>query len=345
MKKTAKKILSLCMAVAMMAGMAITAFAAETGDVAIKTGYTIPGVISVDTVKASRDDVLLYGDVSEQWLFAGDYKGTGSLADVKVYTVRVGTKIDLAGFTGAFISNSVKFENNILCYDNGGLRKLNDELTYDLTCNDEFSESNGRSYEVFADGAHFTFMKEGYYALTVYDERTSDLTSELADNGAVVIKVVGENTPTTPPAEKKITATATSSKVLVNGTAVEFDAYTINENNYFKLRDIAQVLSGSAKQFEVTWDGANNAINLVSSNAYTVVGGELAKGDGTAKNAVTCTATILKDGVAVTLTAYTINGNNYFKLRDLGQAFDFDVSWDGANNCIVVDANSSYTAV
>jgi len=31
--------------------------------------------------------------------------------------------------------------------------------------------------------------------------------------------------------------------------------------------------------------------------------------------------------VRVELTAYTINGFNYFKLRDLGKEFDFGVIW------------------
>ena len=51
-----------------------------------------------------------------------------------------------------------------------------------------------------------------------------------------------------------------------------------------------------------------------------------------------------KNGKAVAFEAYTIRSNNYFKLRDLGQAFDFDVSWDGANNCIVIDTTKPYTA-
>lgn len=35
------------------------------------------------------------------------------------------------------------------------------------------------------------------------------------------------------------------------------------------------------------------------------------------------------DGRRVTLTAYEIGGNNYLKLRDIGQAVGFNVYWDG----------------
>jgi len=36
---------------------------------------------------------------------------------------------------------------------------------------------------------------------------------------------------------------------------------------------------------------------------------------------------------------YYIEGNNYFKLRDIGQAFNFDMDWDGAKNAILVDTS------
>lgn len=137
-------------------------------------------------------------------------------------------------------------------------------------------------------------------------------------------------------ATTQITATHTSSKVLVNSKVIAIDAYNINGNNYFKLRDVAKVVSGSSKQFNVTWDGSKNAINLITGQAYTEVGGELANGDGTTKIAFVSSSTIFIDGKPANLIAYTINGNNYFKLRDLGQSIGFSVGWDGANNCIMI---------
>jgi len=139
------------------------------------------------------------------------------------------------------------------------------------------------------------------------------------------------------------TAAPATSKIVINGVDTAFDAYTIDQNNYFKLRDLAAVLSGTEKQFEVTWDGDNNAINLVSSEPYTSVGGELAAGDQTSKTAQISTSSVYLNGESVTLTAYTIDGNNYFKLRDIGEALDFSVSWDGTNNTIVIDTTQGYT--
>lgn len=146
------------------------------------------------------------------------------------------------------------------------------------------------------------------------------------------------------PLQSVAQAVPNRSTVLVNGEEVAFDAYTINQNNYFKLRDLAKVLNGTDKQFEVTWDGNNKAVNMLSGKPYTTVGGELAQGDGANKTATISTATIYLDGQPVSLLAYSIGGNNYFKLRDVGQAFDFDVTWDGANKTILIDTTQSYTA-
>lgn len=139
-------------------------------------------------------------------------------------------------------------------------------------------------------------------------------------------------------------ATPTSSKVLVNGKETAFNAYEINGNNYFKLRDIASVLSASGKQFDVSWDNDKQAINLLSGKTYTVVGGELTKGDSSNKTATLNTSKVYLDGKEINLTAYTIDGNNYFKLRDLGQTFNFGVGWDGAANTVTIDTSASYTA-
>ena len=138
-------------------------------------------------------------------------------------------------------------------------------------------------------------------------------------------------------------ANPTASTVLVNGSPVAFDAYSINGNNYFKLRDLAYTLNGTGKQFEVTWDEVIKAINLVPGKSYTVSGGEMATSNKNNTTAYISTATIFIDGVRADLTAYTINGNNYFKLRDLGKAFDFGVTWDGTANTIRIDTSSSYT--
>ena len=49
----------------------------------------------------------------------------------------------------------------------------------------------------------------------------------------------------------------------------------------------------------------------------------------TALTATPSTQPIYVDGQRVSLEAYSIGGANYVKLRDIGQAVDFEVYWDG----------------
>ncbi|MCD7947449.1 MAG: right-handed parallel beta-helix repeat-containing protein [Oscillospiraceae bacterium] len=146
-------------------------------------------------------------------------------------------------------------------------------------------------------------------------------------------------------ADVEIAAIPTASTVLVDGTHIEFEAYTIGGNNYFKLRDIAYVLRDTSKAFEVQWDQALNSIDLRSNTAYTPVGGELSTG---AQGAITPTktaSTIYLDGAKIDLTGYQIRGNNYFKLRDLGTLFDFSVAWDEAATTIQIISRAAQKEV
>ncbi|NTV90409.1 MAG: hypothetical protein HGA22_08635 [Clostridiales bacterium] len=142
-----------------------------------------------------------------------------------------------------------------------------------------------------------------------------------------------------------MSATPTKSSVLVDGKAVAFDAYTIGGYNYFKLRDLAQAITGSTKQFEVSWDATKNAISLTASKAYTPAGGELAVStDTTPKSATVTSSKLYLNEKEISLTAYNIGGNNYFKLRDIAAALDFGVTWDSKANSIGIDTTVGYTA-
>lgn len=138
----------------------------------------------------------------------------------------------------------------------------------------------------------------------------------------------------TPPAK---TVRPASSAVVINGKPVSFDAYNIDGNTYFKLRDVAMALNGTKQQFNVVWDQDKKAVNLISNTPYKAVGNELKKGDGLPKKASPNTSSIYQDGNLADLDAYAIGDNTYFKLRDLGEAFDFAVGWDNLTKTITID--------
>ncbi len=144
-------------------------------------------------------------------------------------------------------------------------------------------------------------------------------------SAANVVKNIGV------PAEvKPVAAAPIATPVTVDGKTVEFDAYTIDQTNYFKIRDIASALSGTDSQFEVYWQDnvANTIITLTSGKAYTAVGGEMAAKGTEVKEGKANSWTIYLDSKVVTIASYEIGGQSYFKLRDLSTALGFGAEWN-----------------
>ena len=138
------------------------------------------------------------------------------------------------------------------------------------------------------------------------------------------------------------TATPTGNSIYVDGTKVNGAAYMINSNNYFKLRDIAAMVNGSAKQFEVSWNQAAKRIDLTTNKAYTVVGGELALPSNSSRSAKESSATVYRDGAKAAYTGYTIADNNYYKLRDLCQDMNIGVKYDAATKRVDILTTVGY---
>lgn len=185
---------------------------------------------------------------------------------------------------------------------------------------------------VYAEaGEKYTITKPGIYHLyaTIYDEEgnyENDIRSSL------ILKVTDLN------------AKYTDSKVLVDGEEYKFEAYNIEDNNYFKLRDIAMMLNKNDIQHQfvnVTWDAEKEVVNIKRGEKYQAVGGEFTEGDGMSKVAEYGATELYIDGYPTPVRAYMINGNNYFKLRELAELFGtFEVGWDEAANCVIIDTLS-----
>lgn len=206
----------------------------------------------------------------------------------------------------------------------------NGSVTYRPTLYEDFEELVSENVFVF----NFSVFDENSEVINIFNDIY--FVFEDADESA--------DTPDETPIQvQEAIAKSTASKVVVDGKDVSFEAYNIDGYNYFKLRDLAMAVTGSEKQFEVTWDGEKNAINLVSGEVYTPVGGEFAVSSGAESvKAVLNQSKIYIDGEEIALQAYTIGGNNYFKLRDVGEIFDFGVAWDGNLNQIEIDTSVGY---
>ena len=76
-----------------------------------------------------------------------------------------------------------------------------------------------------------------------------------------------------------------------------------------------------------------------------LVGGLLCGTTAAAADYLTATASTQRfylNGQTIQLEAYAIHGNNFVKLRDIGQAVDFGVIYDGTTNSVYIDPNSPY---
>ena len=124
--------------------------------------------------------------------------------------------------------------------------------------------------------------------------------------------------------------------VYVNDARVYPTGYNIADNNYFKLRDI-----GTLVGFGVEWNGETQTVEI--STARTTPSTE-GISDTAASGAVAKVSDqrITVDGVQVNMTAYQIDGNNYVKLRDIGQQIDFNVTYDSATGSVRVDTDTPY---
>lgn len=139
------------------------------------------------------------------------------------------------------------------------------------------------------------------------------------------------------------TAEPISTQLVIDGRPPELLAYAINGNHYYNVRDLAVMLSGSSKHFDVVWDEAAGTIDLRSDTPYLLVGGELV-GDMPTKpaSALPFEGAILLDGFGTDFTGYVIGDDLYIRLCDVASAMDFSLTWDKAAGALYVDTSKSY---
>lgn len=155
---------------------------------------------------------------------------------------------------------------------------------------------------------------------------------------AIAAAVIATSLPTAG-AANALTAVPTRTKgqaVYVGSTRVYPTGYNINDNNYFKLRDV-----GKLAGFGVNWNEDTRTVEISTTRTAP----ELTGITDTAVTGATAKPTdqrITVDGKEVSMTAYKIKGNNYVKLRDIGKTINFGVSFNMATKAVSIDPNGTY---
>jgi len=140
-------------------------------------------------------------------------------------------------------------------------------------------------------------------------------------------------------ADNRIWAVPSTANVKVNSNEVHINAFTINNNNYFKLRDIAYILSKTKSAFNVGWNSEDKSITIDFADSQQYSGqGSYSKNENYISEAVKSNSKVIVNGNEVSAEVYNINGNSYFKLRDIGEWVNAEIQWDKDTSSINIIA-------
>ncbi|MCL2496571.1 MAG: hypothetical protein FWF04_04060 [Clostridiales bacterium] len=171
------------------------------------------------------------------------------------------------------------------------------------------------------------------------DPPTGDITAVTDDDEGTDEDVADDDTAVTEPVQGFVIpvpekVVVSNQALAIDGTLVEAAAYNIDGSNYFKLRDLAALLTGSGSQFNVTYEEPNMIVT--TGEGYTQIDGDLVKGEDKSDTCVPSRQTLLVNGAQESILVYNIGGNNYFQLRGLGELVGFAVDYDDETRTMLV---------
>jgi|GEM_PF-3321556 len=124
--------------------------------------------------------------------------------------------------------------------------------------------------------------------------------------------------------------------VALDGKVVEIAHYNVDGNNYFKLRDLACILNGSAWQYNVGYDSASRTVTITTAQGYTPLDTDMVVGEDASDTCVLSNQQVLVNGKAVSILAYNIGGDNYVQLRDLAAYVGYGVDYDSSTRTVLI---------
>jgi len=137
---------------------------------------------------------------------------------------------------------------------------------------------------------------------------------------------------------KKENANISKQKIYINGNLVNFETYNILDNNYVKLRDVVYMIGKYNLNYNITWNAEKQRIDIISNKKYVTEGNEMKilNSNKVTKTGIKNSSSIFVDEISRNILAYTIDGYNYMKLRDLGNVLNFEVEYNENNNSVYI---------
>lgn len=143
-----------------------------------------------------------------------------------------------------------------------------------------------------------------------------------------------------------ILLSSVNAKTKVSGQNLIFDdketsvkGYIIKNNNYFKLRDLASLLANTDAGFSVNYIENKNIIEISREGNYTKTKDDLQELKDSNSDPKPSSQKILVDGEEISFNSYSVDGYNYFSLRELGRVIGFYVSFDNESNTVIVKSD------
>lgn len=192
----------------------------------------------------------------------------------------------------------------------------------------------------------FTFKKVSNSQGSVRIYKLDNMYHELGENIAFYVVTEAEAKAwTEKPFEPELNATPISSKIIVDGKALTFDAYNIEGSSHVLLTDLGKALENTDKEFAVNHRRDYTTIEFTKK--YKAVGGELTLGDGIKKVATFSEASTFAsfpkaDTLYLDYQSFDIDGKTYFKLRDIAKLLDFAIGWDDLAKTVTIDTTANY---
>ena len=342
-----KKLLSLALALVMCLGLTVPAFAAgEPGSTTIQDDGGFSYTLSKPLVGTRVDDQqgVTYYQIPEGTIITPVVPEETVKEEVEEEGYYMGGrlvyKLPNGGGVAAYVVGTV-FDSIYGGYDAQWFGDLEGMSTLDFLDDAKATPTQPLPATPPFEGDRGYCLSRGFReddnSFGGFDRYTYLWFEIVPDNGGTT------TTPTQPTQPAGTTASPTNDKLEVNGAAADPTVYKIGDSNYFKIRDVAALLSGTERQFAVGYDGEKNAVTATTGQGYDKQSGDLAgAAAGGSQTADPSNDAIYVNGEKITAEVYKINGSNYFKLRDLGKALNFYVGWS-AERGMYIETSKPYS--